>query len=400
MKKTIVLLGLLVPYLLNAKQAVVVVPVADLVGQQYNHRKSPAALYQDLSVCGRQGVYACPRVHQLLYNEMVTIIEDKGEELVVKIPHAFFETHNSSTPQNTYWLLKKNVMPLATLTRHGIDLTGIPAPLTYNQKKNSVPQQHLVTLMLPFVDTKAGHTFSAGTRFVIATDQQQENDETIPVYVIDRQPLQQRIVQLPKTICFLQPETKEQQLAQFVILLKKWAQQQDGFIPYVWGGCSFINHCYDEAFSWHAVHDGTAFARADSQAPHTGFDCAGLVLRAAQACGIPYFLKNTTTIAKTLAPLQPGQHLVAGDLIWIPGHVMVVADTRHHTVIEARHYSHGYGKIHMLPLRTVFHGVKTMHQLENMFFNNKKLRRLDKDGTVVQTIPSFKLLRMASVWEQ
>ncbi len=65
-----------------------------------------------------------------------------------------------------------------------------------------------------------------------------------------------------------------------------------------------------------------------TQHPMSGFDCAGIISRAAQMCGIPYYFKNTYTLAHYLKSLSIDTHLQEGDLIWIPGHVMIVSDLK------------------------------------------------------------------------
>lgn len=59
---------------ITAKQqeAITIVPVADLTGQSLQHlvNKSAFTAHYTLPICGKSGQYACPRIHQLLFNEM------------------------------------------------------------------------------------------------------------------------------------------------------------------------------------------------------------------------------------------------------------------------------------------------------------------------------------------
>jgi hypothetical protein len=114
--------------------------------------------------------------------------------------------------------------------------------------------------------------------------------------------------------------------------------------------------------------------------------------------GIPYFYKNSLTIAKHLAPLNKKETISEGDIIWLPGHVMVVSSLKDNLLVEARHYSHGYGKVHEIPLSHQFKNINSYEQLAAHFFNKKPLQRLDKSGKVVQVLPDFKILKLASVW--
>jgi len=132
------------------------------------------------------------------------------------------------------------------------------------------------------------------------------------------------------------------------------------------------------------------------ESPKTGLDCSGMIARAAQICGIPYFYKNTTIIERFLTPLAKGNKPIPGDIIWIPGHVMVVADFINNTLIEVRGYKHGYSKIHEIPLNEEFKGINTYHDLTNAYHNNKAIIRLDSSGNERETITSLKLLQLTS----
>ena len=61
------------------QKAVVLVPVADLVGDPLGSLGPAAGLYHQLPVCGgKQHVKSCKRIHQLLFNEIVDIIKREG----------------------------------------------------------------------------------------------------------------------------------------------------------------------------------------------------------------------------------------------------------------------------------------------------------------------------------
>lgn len=74
-------------------QAVVSVPVADLIGQPFSkshphdrvHRK-----YNTIPFDAKTSSGACLRVHQLLLHEQVSVIDQQGDEVCVLIPHLFY----------------------------------------------------------------------------------------------------------------------------------------------------------------------------------------------------------------------------------------------------------------------------------------------------------------------
>ncbi|MGB8367272.1 MAG: hypothetical protein WCD44_02830, partial [Candidatus Babeliales bacterium] len=157
------------------------------------------------------------------------------------------------------------------------------------------------------------------------------------------------------------------------------------YIPYVWGGFSFTSTKKISSFS---------LKNEKIVSPKTGFDCAGIIARSAQICNIPYFYKNTTTIKQFLSPITHINNLMPGDIIWIPGHVMVIADLKNNTLIEARGYNHGYGKIHEIPLSEEFKGISTYKELFNIYQNKKTITRLDHKGNEQEKINNLLLLRL------
>ncbi|MGB8467770.1 MAG: hypothetical protein WCE21_02105 [Candidatus Babeliales bacterium] len=381
-------------------EAVAIVPVADLLGQSMATITPQVTQgYEQLALCPHKGTFSCPRIHQLLFHEQVTVLEESGTEVCIRIPNLFFTTAQTQQPQTTFWTHKKNILPLDALH----DARGkIPLPVRYDEK--GITNTTIVTLASPFYDTQTGITFSAGTRFVPVKQKFTHEKEWL-VYVVD--PVHKKIIpiRLPRNHCvaLMQKETPAQRQALFVKILKRWTHhKKNGFIPYVWGGCSFLTTCKNSRFRTQATTllepTGTAYTYPDCKPPCTGFDCAGLVSRAAQLAGIPYFYKNTRTLAQFLKEIGPNQSAQAGDLIWFPGHVMVISDVQANAIIEARHYSHGYGKVHEIPIGKVFNNINTITDLKRARAHKKKLQRMDSKGMVVQSIPHFKLLRMSSVW--
>jgi cell wall-associated NlpC family hydrolase len=390
------------------RSAVTIVPVADLLGEPLcaiNKIQGTNHTYQTLPLCGKPaGTYACPRIHQLLFNEVVEIVDERGDEVMVKIPNLFFVTTSSDTHYTTYWSHKKNFITTTQLAKRGINLDQIPEPITMNKPANNNTQT-IITLTHPYFDPITQQIFSAGTRFVATTVQ--ELPDAFIVFALDPKNIQMHEVQIPRNIALLNAWqfSQEDAIQEFVKVMRSWANPKQGFIPYVWGGCSFVttaqNSSYTEKNLTHNGKEiGTIWLLEDyDHQPKTGLDCAGLSARAAQLCGIPYFFKNSATAAQFLATIQPKEKISTGDLIWMPLHVMVVSDVKKNTIIEARIYSHGYGKVHEIPLKQAFKGIKTFAELAQAVAEKKPLHRLHADGTIVQTVKACKLLKMASIWD-
>ncbi len=392
------------------RYGVAIVPVADLFinpaplrnkGHAPNHSLSevphaPNNPHTDLP--------ACPRLHQLLFNEIVKIVEQYGNELRIAIPNTFHIAHTTGKPQSEYWVDKKAIAPLGGLEQHGIDATAVIPPAIDFKNPKTVVAANCVTLKYAATDPHSNMQFSPGTRFM-RTGKAGPTSATISVKIFDNNDKKVRTLRIPRSACITEySTTTPARIAQFVKLLKEWAHETNsGVIPYVWGGCSLVKRHKPNAFTTGATKINNTpysyFTRAgEKNNVKTGIDCSGLVIRAAQVCGIPYFCKNSSTLMAKLDPIKKGEQISEGDLIWIPGHVMVVADRTNNTIIEARHYDHGFGKVQEISLAKSFKGIKTYDDLLRHYHQNIPLHRLDKSGAVKYIVSRIKLLKMNSVF--
>jgi hypothetical protein len=376
-------------------QAVTIVPVADLVGSALANTRD----YATLPLCGGKpkAFSTCKRLHQLLFNEIIEVTLELNGQVEVTLPHLFFVPSDDTTHKmSTYWTLKKNIIPLKDSQLKAL----VPQPISYVQtlaQQPLVPQANTITLIAPYSAPECDCTFSAGTRFIV-TATNPEN-KTVTVELIHPKTHTPTQIAIPYNYCLTPAATREQQRKNFVKLVRLWAHGS-GAIPYVWGGCSYIFSAPNFAFK--EITTGTNQSHyvlePRSPSPHTGFDCAGLVARAAQAAGLPYFFKNTTTLATYLRPITEETPVQDGDLIWIPGHVMIVSDREKNTLIEARDYSSGWGCVQERPLKEVFKNIVSYNDLETRYHNKKALQRIDNSGVITNTYTTFKLLSLNSIW--
>jgi hypothetical protein len=396
-----------------AKKALVVVPVADLLGapiKTFGIAPTVKESYQNIALCGgkNNSSQGCPRIHQALFNEEVEIISlNEGKngddsEVCITYEPVFFITHALHKPQNLFWTNAQNIKPIATLKKKNVSIEHLPATPSF---KFHAPAHHVPTIVLkkPFFDASCNVTFSAGTRFVIDTSFSDEKNYM--VFVFDPKTVADRLTIIPKNYALpVALKTPQEAISCFVALLKEWAHCPHGQIAYVWGGCSVIQCCPNHDCSETEVTNNgktisVCICNSCNQCPQTGLDCAGLILRAAQICGVPYFFKNTYTLAHYLKPLGHHETVHEGDLIWIPGHVMIVSDIKNNLLIEARGYSHGFGVIHEIQLSKVFAGINTYDQLKHAYVNQCHLARMNKQGLVVENIKHCKLLKLSSAWD-
>ena len=149
---------------LIAQKAVCSVPVADLVGEPLSEN-----FYKHLPINGDD--QAVKRIGQLLFNEIVEIIDENEKEAHIQVLNHFYCTYTDKQPRTEYWTLKKNLTPISEIE----DLNVLSQPLSYKQKNNQ--PAHLITLQKPFFDYKNHRLYSAGTRFLCSPSGEDNNND-------------------------------------------------------------------------------------------------------------------------------------------------------------------------------------------------------------------------------
>lgn len=376
---------------------IIVVPVADLVGHplaQNHNKESVEKLYKEIPYSGTSK--NCPRQHQAIFNEFVKILKEKGHEVKIQILSSYYLIDkNPTTPQAEFWTLRKNVVPIKKLYDSRIDITKFPDPLSFRPLPFSPHNRKVISLIEPFYDSTTQETYSAGTRFVVSEDP--TNLPYIKVYLFDRKKFRFRSVKIPRNkFLTTHGKSQEQKIDTFISILKKWSHNQEGFIPYVLGGWSWVDSCKTNNFA-KGEQNGLFYNRNNKKPAVSGLDCVGIIGRAAQICDIPFFFKNTTTMKLKMDPLKKGESLEKGDVIWYPGHVMVVSDVEKGLIIESRGYSLGYGKLHEKSLSSYFKNVNSFDQFLQNVYSGKSLQLLNSKGKP-ETFVKCQVYKMKSIW--
>jgi hypothetical protein len=217
---------------LIATPAVVIVPIADAYGE-------PPASTQIPLECKKAA--DCPRLMQLLAHEHITIIKEQGNYALITAPHFFYVTQEQPDHHRANcWIKKEHLCELQEIPNHTDCLpTPANAPST---PKNSVA---IAILNMPWQDPTTKMFYSVGTRFVI--DHAVKKDYV--VHMLDPLHKQMRLAHIPKKLCITLPANASYKTRQkaYVTLVRAWAHLDKGFIPYVWGGCSFT-HPYNNSF--------------------------------------------------------------------------------------------------------------------------------------------------------
>lgn len=381
----------------KSEKGFIIAPVTDALGSPFTRLEQ----YRHIPLCGGGKPSAnCPRLHQLLFNEPVTVLNEQDGQYLVSISNVFYVTPANLKEQcTTYWVPKSTVITQTQLQKYDLPPSLFPEPIRFTDGNiNTSPTT--IALILPWYEPTTQFTFSVGTRFKLLHPRPRNNAYTVTLF----NPKNGSVItaHIPTSHAFkmdpLLSGTERKGI--MVKILRLWSTMNRGFIPYVLGGCSFTTLCQSDFVemrdnplsptSWYEIP-------GYSMTPKTGFDCSGLVMRAAQIVGLAIFYKNTTTLGAYLVPLAiTNASPELADLILIPGHVMVIADTSttHPTLLEARGYPHMYGKIQELPLNKVFKDIDTYAQLNEAYREKKTIYRIDKDGVVRDTIRDWSIVRI------
>jgi len=378
--------------------AVIRVPVADMLSKPARlsvHPSDVLSFYRQLPLSCDSKSARCARIHQCLLNEVLfeTAYDFQTLECSGQLPDAYYGVNKKTQkPLTSFYTLASNTISLKDLMRSGINLDSIPPPLF--ARDCSSPTS--LTLLLPWCDQLSKITYSAGTRFVRLPEY--DDADSYAVRIIDYIGLLNTIRRVPKTYCLTErSRSSGLKRALFVKILKLWVGQAMGVIPYVLGGSSFV-HLYDKAIPFWLEEDAThnkIWMRADQVNPQTGFDCSELVWRAARMAGISYYYKNTATLARYLKPLDDHNDLQEGDLMWVPGHVMVISDIANNMFIESAGYIRGYGKVHGISLKQKFKNIATYADLVRAYSSKRGVTLYSYRGepTSYEEFKIFKLLR-------
>ena len=385
-------------------EALCVVPVADLLKKSayeiFTEINSAKEAYKSLLM----GDTKCKREYQILFNELVDILQIRDEEVQIRVPHIIYFDEEKNVYTNIYWTLKKNLICLDELVVRILDLNKVPEKISFNE--DIKPDKSIVVLKEPFF-APDGRGFSAGTRFkMIAKNSSyiqssRVSNETrctegyVSCYALSKN-LQEIILEIPRDkLNFYEDKNINLRIKDFVKLLKSWANLDSGFIPYLYSGSSFI-YAYHRDEILQRYSDNTFYRDELDVYPYTGFDCSCIISRATQICNLPYFYKDSITLERNLEQLNKFEELSEGDVIWFPGHVVIVSDLKNNLVIEARGYASGFGKVHECELGKLFKNINTFQDLFDARNRDEKLELLAKDGNLRYVIEEFKILSLKS----
>ncbi|OGB84781.1 hypothetical protein A3F66_00800 [candidate division TM6 bacterium RIFCSPHIGHO2_12_FULL_32_22] len=387
--KGYILINLIIFKLFSVCDGLCIVPVADLLKKSAKEIFGESVDIKEAYRSLLMGDVNCKREYQILYNELVEIIQVCNEEVQIRVPHIIYFDPEQNLYTNVYWTLKENLACLFDLISANVDLNKIPEEISFNQE--IIPDKSIIVLKEPII-TDENLAFSAGTRFKIAF---KNYDHAVYCYFLNKN-LEQKVLKIPRyKINFYEDKDIDERILDFVKLLRGWANLKFGFIPYLYSGSSFIYPYFTDTIL-ERENDKTFYKDELEVYPYVGFDCSCIISRGAQICNLPYFYKDSITLERNLEQLTNFSDLKNSDIIWFPGHVVIVSDVENNLVLEARGYASGFGRVHECHINRMFGNINSFYELFNAKKENKKLKLLTKDGGLRYLIKDYKILSLKS----
>ncbi len=366
-------------------------PVCDLIHTPPNtkHKHASEKRFSDLPCSG-----SWERLHQLVLNQPVYILEEFGHEALIEMPGPY-AIGKSNTPIHLKgWVLKKHLTHASVLNQKKHRGASFPDIENLGIGKGSGPHMALIK---PYPIAEAGITLSAGTHFVI----EKELSNAYITSIWDSKNHCFHPLSVPKSIALAKVDlSRKAAVNRFIGLLRFWATQKEGFIPYVLGGCSWTHNYQNPRFQVIKGHKaGTVFEREEKiNAMHSGFDCSTLIYAAAKMAGIPYQCKNTRAISHFLKPLKKSEFIERGDLLLYPGHVVIITSVSPLKILQARGYSLGVGKVVENDASDLIQGVRTAEDLLAIYRKSQPL--IWKMGSKKTELKrSWNIYKIRSAWQ-
>jgi|GEM_PF-5504860 len=334
------------------------------------------------------------RVHQILLHEIVTVVDQKGPELIVRCSDHFSQVKANQKPYCTYAVLADEFVFLEELQHAEL----LPPPLEWYDRKSFWSTGNIFTLGFSKKDTaqQDDFNFSPGTRFLI----KEKNDQFLTVFALlpaDRHQGEDQKQSCMMTVVFNisegtinHPSTKEEKKS--CALEQFWrAFGGDKRVTTVWGGRSahraqkFSKMDYTITELELPDHTKvTGFRRPQEDLPHRGCDAEGADGLVATICGIEKVEKNTTTDFLYHTPLGFDESIHKLDTIHgASGYLGRVISVEENLIQEIRSYSQHHGVGRIAKLSDTFEGIETYHDLVGAYRTGKPLKLWNDDKTKI-----------------
>jgi hypothetical protein len=163
-------------------------------------------------------------------------------------------------------------------------------------------------------------------------------------------------------------------------------------VAFVWGGSSFVKTYKRDDFYLDTA--AGVWQRKGNTGPYSGYDQSEFVWRMSSMAGVRFPWKTTRAMRAALRPLLPDENLQKGDLIHVPGGVMIVADRDNDVIVRVSGYRWGKGCIHTCTVAEAFEGISTFDELLTVYRAGGTVLLKDRDGNPLEKEYELTLLKL------
>ena len=357
------------------------VPVADVIGGEPLQKRFPNATPEEIGKYYRNfpntnaNVRELNRMHQLLFNELVIVVEENDAEYGIKMPNVIVIDKEGNEKALCGYVHKDALVFVDTFENPGDFLPPLkrhkqePLALQTSQKRC------VYTLGKPLFDPNAGCIYSLGTQFVGMQDDTDPDMLYLYRYISPTKQYGRHkrtdapLLRIYKN-CFIgygdyAYKTKEDCMIDI-------AERMADNCPTTWGGRSYITEVTNPGYYDEVTRDYPDSSsikgndRPFMNNPRSGVDMSGMVNLLCKTCGIEFWLKNTTSMYKSLPGLLPDAPDDAGNFVLFHGYAGIRSKKDGNSIIEARRYEHHNGMMRKVPISKTFKRNRNMARFSKM----------------------------------
>lgn len=382
-------------------QAVCIVPVANLFDPALKHQLEDPSEQTILDTYHNHPITALNnknnlRVHQLIFNEQVTVLQETEHEALIALDSAFYCKGFFKQKVNQYWTFKQYLKPLSEIQNPDL----IPEPLSYKNKHSCNQEPGTIfTLTRPTKNQNNEMLYSARTRFKIVDIK----DNKVHVAAYNPKTNQIEIISFQKDCGIInQNLTAQEKIAGMVKLVLEWSTGNT-VAPCARGGASLTHYVTPKRYikgTQNYPQDKSIgiYYRPETEPVYAGFDMPGMVLSACQIMHIPYFFKNSTTLLLHGKKLDAKHDSIElGDLLVSYGYVGIITDIKNNLITEVRGYQYHHGAARTVSLYQTFQDVETYNDIMEFYKQKRGITFLDKKAFPFLT-NQFTLIKMSSIF--
>lgn len=336
----------------------------------------------------------CPRIHQLILHQVVTILEVLEHEYKVLIHHAWVQNKEGKYVPLTGYVLKEDVQLVSTL-RAEID------------PKKYIPDQPGFSNSAPYVVLKEPfYNHSIGTRFNLSCEDNnnssalRNNKWNVRALSYTSHGATDLCYSIPKEFCHVALDGKLSISSEECVeeAIKNTSEK----CPFTWGGATYTHPLHDDVKPIKSTMNDEnnnpyeRWDRTDMPLLRSGMDASGYFLTLCQLCHIQNFAKNTTTLFALLDTIKPGYSLKNLDVVIFAGYAGFL-HPEHNRITETRGYTNHSGRVRTVELSKTFKGIETTEQLLEAYYAGTPLELLSDAGAVIMAVKSWKIAPFESL---